>query len=72
MSHDTIVRERLYAVLDRSNIPMWVDQSELRAELFKVVDRMLKAERFATILMMGVQNAFDKQVDADRGLTDDA
>jgi len=72
MSHDTIVRERLYAVLDRSNIPMWVDQSELRAELFKVVDRMLKAERFATILTMGVQNAFDKQVDADRGLTDDA
>lgn len=72
MSQDKIVRERLDAVLDRSNIPTWVDQTELRAELFKVVDRMLKAERGATILAMGVQNAFDKQVDADRGLTDDA
>lgn len=45
MSHDTTIRERLDAVLDRSNIPTWVDQTELRAELFKVVDRMLKAER---------------------------
>lgn len=49
MSHDTIVRERLDAVLDRSNIPTWVDQTDLRAELYKVVDRMLKAERGATI-----------------------
>ena len=69
MSADTIVRERLDAVLDRSNIPTWVDQTELRAELFKVVDHMLKAERFATILTMDVQNAFDKQVDADREVT---
>lgn len=72
MSHDKIVRERLDAVLDRSSIPTWVDQTELRAELYKVVDRMLKAERGAMTLLLSVQNAFDKQVDADRGLTDDA
>lgn len=45
-----MVRERLDAVLDRSNIPTWVDQTELRAELYKAVDRMLKVERGAADL----------------------
>lgn len=68
MSHDSLVRERLDAVLDRSNIPPWVDQSDLRSELFKVVDRMLKAERGAAELAVTLKNAFDRQADAERGI----
>ena len=37
------VRNRLDDVVDRAGLPEWVDTTELKAELFKVVDRLLKS-----------------------------
>ena len=65
---DEIVRQRLADVLDRSNIPTWVDTSELQAELFKVVSRLLKAERIAALLLEEMNRKFDELNDRDRGV----
>lgn len=62
------VRSRLKGVLERSNIPVWVDTTELEAELFKVVDRLLKAEQEATKLMLALDQAFNEESDRARGI----
>lgn len=68
MSADEIVKQRLADVLDRSRIPKWVDTSDLQAELFKVVSRLLKAERVATVLIETINREFDQGVDRERGI----
>ncbi|MNJ10733.1 hypothetical protein D3C77_48970 [compost metagenome] len=68
MSADEVVKQRLADVLDRSNIPKWVDTEELRAELFKVVKRLLKAEHFATVLVETLNREHDIAFDRERGI----
>lgn len=65
---EAIIRQRLADVLERSNIPPWVDTSELQAELFKVVSRLLEAERIAVLLIEEMNRKFDELSDRDRGV----
>lgn len=41
-SASDVVSNRLDGVVDRAGLPEWVDTVELKAELFKVVNRLLK------------------------------
>ena len=65
---DEIVKQRIDGVLERSNIPKWVNTTELKDEMFKVVKRLLKAERFATVLIEALNRQFDASEDSARGL----
>ncbi len=62
------VRSRLDGVVDRAGLPEWVDTVEMKAELFKVVDRLLKAEHEATKLMLALDQAFNEESDRARGI----
>lgn len=62
------VRNRLDGVVDRAGLPEWVDTAEMKAELFKVVDRLLKAEHEATKLMLALDQAFNEESDRARGV----
>lgn len=62
------LHSRLDAVVDRAGLPEWVNTVEMKAELFKVVDRLLKAERIATTLIIGLDQAFNEESDRARGI----
>lgn len=66
---DDVVRKRINDVIERARLPEWWDDSELREEMFKVVRRLLKAEKVATILIENLNREFDEQADRDRGIT---
>lgn len=66
---DDVVRKRINDVIERARLPEWWDDSELREEMFKVVKRLLKAERVATLLIENLNRAFDEQADQERGIT---
>lgn len=65
---DDVVRKRINDVIERARLPEWWDDSELREEMFKVIKRLLKAEKGAAVLIENLNRAFDEQADQDRGI----